>query len=585
MLKGIDVSGFNGSIDWSTTKNEIDFAIIRSSFGSDLPSQIDSFFYQNAQGCVKNGIPFGIYHFGYFINEEKARDEAEFALRLANEYKQYVKFIVLDIEEDTEAYAKRVGANPDWTKCTVVFLERIKSAGYTPVLYVNQNWLINKLNYEKVKNYKLWYAAPDVSESVPKKYSNMVLWQCSWTGKIDGINGNVDLDFCYDNTLFSKTSIKTADKSDDLTKFLNQAKTYIGKNGSYVCNTKLRLGAIYDWCAFAVSDIMQDCGFIGKYIKQIEGGAGSIPRESDGKYGTFFIKGIKTPEAGDLILFRYGGNYSDKYHSDHIGIVESVSGNAITTLEGNVDGNNSNWAATSTFKRKTRDLTDNAVYAFYRPNWVAANSSTETNTTTKKTSHTVSQIASSANVDFSVRVTSSNGVNIRNGASTSYDVLGAVPYGAVLTVTKQTSGGGYTWGLITYNGVTGWIVLNYTEKVTSGNIKNLNRKTVEQLAKEVINGKWGNGDERKKKLTAAGYDYSAVQGRVNSLLKTTTPTIKKDSIVKVKSGAKSYDGKSLAGFVYSSNFYVMELVGNRAVIGIDGNVTAAVKTSDLILVR
>ena len=498
---------------------------------------------------------------------------------------QHIKFIVLDIEEDTERYARQCGANPNWTECCIAFMERIKSSGYIPVLYINQNWMNSKLDYDRLKNYKLWLAAPDVSESVPKKYSNMVLWQCSWTGKIDGINGNVDLDFCYDNTLFSKTSIKTADKSDDLTKFLNQAKTYIGKNGSYVCNTKLKLGAIYDWCAFAVSDIMQDCGFIGKYIKQIEGGAGSIPRESDGKYGTFFIKGIKTPEAGDLILFRYGGNYSDKYHSDHIGIVESVSGNAITTLEGNVDGNNSNWAATSTFKRKTRDLTDNTVYAFYRPNWVAANSSTETNTTTKKTSHTVSQIASSANVDFSVRVTSSNGVNIRNGASTSYDVLGAVPYGAVLTVTKQTSGGGYTWGLITYNGVTGWIALNYTEKVTSGNIKNLNRRTVEQLAKEVIMGKWGNGSEREKKLTAAGYDYSAVQERVNSLLKTNTPTIKKDSIVKVKSGAKSYDGKSLAGFVYSSNFYVMELVGNRAVIGIDGNVTAAVKTSDLILVR
>ena len=162
-------------------------------------------------------------------------------------------------------------------------------------------------------------------------------------------------------------------------------------------------------------------------------------------------------------------------------------------------------------------MTDNSVYAFYRPNWVAANRSTETNTTTNKTSHTVSQIASSANVDFSVRVTSSNGVNIRNGASTSYNVLGAVPYGIAVKVTKQTSGGGYTWGLITYNGVTGWIALNYTEKVTSGNIKNLNRKTVEQIAKEVINGKWGNGDERVVNLVNAGYNPSNIQAIVNQI--------------------------------------------------------------------
>ena len=53
----------------------------------------------------------------------------------------------------------------------------------------------------------------------------------------------------------------------DRERFLNTAKGYIGTNGNYVCNTKLRLGAVYDWCAFAVSAIMKDCGFLGKYIK------------------------------------------------------------------------------------------------------------------------------------------------------------------------------------------------------------------------------------------------------------------------------------------------------------------------------
>ena len=60
--------------------------------------------------------------------------------------------------------------------------------------------------------------------------------------------------------------------------FLNQAEKYIGKNGAYVCLTKLNLGYITHWCAFSVSAIMKDCGFIGKYIKQVEGGAGSVPR-------------------------------------------------------------------------------------------------------------------------------------------------------------------------------------------------------------------------------------------------------------------------------------------------------------------
>lgn len=167
----------------------------------------------------------------------------------------------------------------------------------------------------------------------------------------------------------------------DREKFLIQARTYIGRDGNYVCKTKLKLGAVYDWCAFVATLIMQDCRFIGKYIKSICGGAGDIPRYSDGKYGTWFAKGSKTPQAGDLIFFRYSGVIpTDKYFSSHVGIVESVSGSTITTLEGNVDGYGSNWAATSTFKRKTRYLSDSSVYAFYRPDWQGGTAKTTTNT-------------------------------------------------------------------------------------------------------------------------------------------------------------------------------------------------------------
>ena len=156
----------------------------------------------------------------------------------------------------------------------------------------------------------------------------------------------------------------------DREKFLNQARTYVGKDGEYVCIEKLRLGFICDWCAFSVSSIMNDCGFIGKYIKEIEGGAGTIPRYSDGKYGDWFKKGTKAPQAGDLFFLRYADYpYQDKYFCDHIGIVESVNDNTITTLEGNVDGWGTDWAGTSTFKRKTRYLSDGTVYAFYRPFW------------------------------------------------------------------------------------------------------------------------------------------------------------------------------------------------------------------------
>ena len=548
MKKAIDVSDYQGAIDWGKVKSAgIDYAIIKSSLGSDLPSQVDAFFHQNVKACIKNNIDFGTYHFAYFVNEQKAKEEADFACRLAEEYKQYVKFIALDIEEDTERYAKSMGYAPNWTKCCLAFLERVKSKGFTPVLYSKQ-----------FSKYKLWYAAYGADKP---KYS-CAIWQYGDSGKVSGVNGNVDMNYVYDESIFKSTvqttvkspikpseQAKTIQISNDLNTFMTIAESYKGRNGDYVCNQKLKLGMIVDWCAYSISAIMKDCGFIGKYQGGIYGYASDAAREDNGKYGEWFKKGIKAPQKGDYIMFRYAlfTNPLDKYSASHVGIVKTVNGDKITTLEGNVDGNNSNWAATSTFKEKTRYLSNSDVYAFYRPKWqyttvTAPKTEAKTNNeTTKK--KTVEELAK----------------EVINGQ-----------WGAGEERKSKLTKAGYNY--------------NAVQSKVNELLKVKNLKSVDVVAKEVIDGKWGNGDERKKKLTESGYNYSEVQNKVNQLLEP-KKTIKKSSIVKVKSGAKSYDGKSLAGFVYSSNFYVMELVGNRAVIGIDGNVTAAVKTSDLILVK
>lgn len=292
----------------------------------------------------------------------------------------------------------------------------------------------------------------------------------------------------------------------DKEKFLDTAWKYLSCNGDYVCNEKLHLGYITHWCAYAVSAIMQDCGFIGKYIKCIEGGAGSIPRKSDGKYGTWFKKSVNMPpQRGDLFFLRYNDYPNeDKYFCDHVGIVESFDGTTITTLEGNVDGNNAAWAKTSIFKRKYRAFNDWTVYAFYRPNWQTETKTTTTATTAKKTSVEIYQINSSNIVDYPVVVTATDGLNIRQGAGVKFNKLGEVPFNAVLKATRWTSGGAYKWGLVEYNGVKGWIALNFTKKTS-----------IEQIAKDVIKGKYGNGKEREIML---GELYDEVQAKVNQIL-------------------------------------------------------------------
>lgn len=289
----------------------------------------------------------------------------------------------------------------------------------------------------------------------------------------------------------------------DKEKFLDTAWKYLSCNGDYVCNKKLHLGYITHWCAYAVSAIMQDCGFIGKYIKEVEGGAGSIPRGSDGKYGKWFKKSVNMPpQRGDLFFLRYDDYPEhDKYFCDHVGIVEDFDGTTITTLEGNVDGNNANWAKTSVFRRKWRNFNDWTVYAFYRPNWQAETKSTST-ATQKEVE--IYQLNSSKEVDYFVRVTASDGLNIRQGAGTSFDILGAVPFNEVVKVTRFTSGGAYKWGLTEYDGVKGWIALDYTKKID-----------IDAYAQDVIKGKYGNGKEREIML---GELYDEVQAKVNEIL-------------------------------------------------------------------
>lgn len=116
-------------------------------------------------------------------------------------------------------------------------------------------------------------------------------------------------------------------------------------------------------------------------------------------------------------------------------------------------------------------------------------------------------------------------------------------------------------------------------------------KSIDTLADEVIAGKWGSGADRKNRLQAAGYDYNAVQARVNEKLgvkssggsssSSSSSSIKVGDKVKVKSGAKDYNGTGLASSVYSNTYDVIQINGDRVVIGKGSAVTAAVNKNNL----
>ena len=186
---GIDVSYAQGRIDWTKLKGKIDFAIIRCGFGGDYTNQDDSQWLNNVKGCKENGIPFGVYLYSYANTVEKAKSEAEHVLRLIKDV-DFDMPVFFDLEEEQ---IRRLG-NAKILEIAKTFCEIIENAGYTYGTYSNKTWFTNYLTDE-------WY---DTKVKWLAQYYNRVtytgsydIWQYTGSGKIDGINGNVDMNRSY----------------------------------------------------------------------------------------------------------------------------------------------------------------------------------------------------------------------------------------------------------------------------------------------------------------------------------------------------------------------------------------------------
>lgn len=186
---GIDVSKWNGKIDFQKVKNDgTDFVIIREGYGKKDPKQVDKLFHRNIQEAQKVGLPVGVYHYSYADSVSDAKAEAEFCLENIQGYKiEYP--IVLDVEDRTMLSL----SNRQRTDICKAFCEGIEKAGYYVMIYCNLNWYKNYLYSEKLKKYDLWLAQWDVA--APSVECG--IWQKTDKGTIDGIIGNVDLNIAY----------------------------------------------------------------------------------------------------------------------------------------------------------------------------------------------------------------------------------------------------------------------------------------------------------------------------------------------------------------------------------------------------
>ncbi|MDO5718113.1 MAG: glycoside hydrolase family 25 protein [Tissierellia bacterium] len=197
MIKGIDISIWNGEINWEKVKRSgIDFVMIRSSYGDGSREFINNGYDQNFEKNYINarsvGLDIGVYHYSYAKSISEALREASFFLDTIRG-KRFEYPVVLDIE-DEDAQAGLRGE--ELTDIADSFLKYIESYGYYVAIYSSRYWLENYLNMSRLTEYDIWLAE---WTQRPKYSGNYGIWQYSSTGSVDGIIGNVDLNIAYKN--------------------------------------------------------------------------------------------------------------------------------------------------------------------------------------------------------------------------------------------------------------------------------------------------------------------------------------------------------------------------------------------------
>ena len=126
--------------------------------------------------------------------EEEAEEEADFVINCLKPY--HVDYpVCLDVETAPEDAARQNSlSNSELTDVVVAFCERIKAAGYTPMIYSNSRYFAGRLEMERLEDYDKWYAMYADTPYIPYE---IAMWQYTSSGSIDGINGNVDMNISF----------------------------------------------------------------------------------------------------------------------------------------------------------------------------------------------------------------------------------------------------------------------------------------------------------------------------------------------------------------------------------------------------
>ena len=290
--KGIDVSEFQGKIDWEKVKNDgIEFAILRCGYGMDFSNQDDVEYERNANECERLGIPYGVYLMSYANTVEKARSEAKHVLRLIEGRK-----ISLGVWHDIEDNGTSGAINKETlTNIINTFCNTIKNAGYKVGVYANLNWLENKIEKTIKDNYDIWVAQYYSKCEYEGKY---IMWQHTSSGKVNGISTNVDMNILYEDlpVINNNDNNNSKTNNSEIVKSLQRAL-----NQDYNCGLEID-GIIGPLTTKAVNNNMVRNFTVGEFAKWVQErliakGYSLNEFGVDGRYGNESEKKVKEFQA------------------------------------------------------------------------------------------------------------------------------------------------------------------------------------------------------------------------------------------------------------------------------------------------
>lgn len=404
-IKGIDVSAFQGNINWKTVANYgIGFAILRITEAGNVT---DPTFEQNYKGCINNKIPVGVYKYSYASTIAEIQSEARKVVSVLNKRKLDYP-VWLDLEWNNQ----RVLGSESIHKMAEAFKEIIVAAGYQFGIYCNADWYTNVI-CSHLKKYDFWiarYPSNDtgvVVERLRPDYGTM--WQYSSKATIPGISTKVDRSVSYKNYSSTATnkSNSTTTKQEGGTKLTKEqiinvlitvAKNEIGylekatnaqldsktANAGYNNYTKYwrDVYPAYQaqaWCACFISWIMMTA-FGLETAKKLLKHWPYVYCPSMRDYFTLYAN----PQVGDIVIFKHNGVFT------HTGFVIEVQGDKFKTIEGNTSGASGIVANGGGVCQKSYYNSQLPGTKFCRPDYsivtsIKSNSTTNTSTTTTTT--------------------------------------------------------------------------------------------------------------------------------------------------------------------------------------------------------